>query len=223
MSIDVPRTDTEEAALGQAERLPCPFLVLRDGQDRQRIVRLDGDRPLTVGRRAANDVALPWDRQVSRVHAELRPLAGEWTLVDDGLSQNGTYVNEVRLLGRRRLADGDDVRVGRTRMTFRDPAATGAAFTPLPGELTTPAAVSEQQRAILRELCRPFAQDGEHVVAASKDAIADALGLPRRTVQDELCALYGALGIDDHADGTARRELAAAAMATGIVSYQDLL
>ena len=61
------------------------------------IVPLDGDRPRTIGRRLEADIALPWDRQVSRVHAELRRLAGEWTIVDDGLSQNGTYVNEVRL------------------------------------------------------------------------------------------------------------------------------
>src|SRR4051794_33182754 len=79
MSIDLPRTDTEEAALAEAERSTCPFVVLRDDEGRQRIVRLDGDGPLTIGRRAANDIALPWDRQVSRVHAELRPLAGEWT------------------------------------------------------------------------------------------------------------------------------------------------
>src|SRR3954451_17011721 len=82
MSIDVPRTEDEHAALAEAERGPSPFVVLRDDGGRQLIVPLDGDRPRTIGRRLEADIALPWDRQVSRLHAELRRLAGEWTIVD---------------------------------------------------------------------------------------------------------------------------------------------
>src|SRR5690348_4736923 len=119
MSIDVPRSEEEQAALAEAASGTSPFVVLRDAVGHQVIVFLDDDRPRTIGRRPAADISLRWDRQVSRLHAELRCLAGEWTIVDDGLSQNGTYVNEVRLVGRRRLLDGDSVLVGRTRLTFR--------------------------------------------------------------------------------------------------------
>src|SRR5258708_24039942 len=77
-----------------AERLGRPFLVLRDEQGAQRIVELEDARErLSIGRGAGNDVALPWDTEVSRLHAELERIAGEWTVSDDGLSRNSTYVN----------------------------------------------------------------------------------------------------------------------------------
>src|SRR4051812_11756701 len=223
MSIDTPRTNEEQAALAAAADGAWPFIVLRDDDGRQLIVTLDGDRPRTVGRRAEADISLSWDRQVSRLHAELRCLAGEWTVTDDGLSQNGTYVNEVRLVGRRRLLDGDDVRVGQTRIGFYDPTATATGLTLLPGELNATTAFSEQQHAILRELCRPFAADGERVRAASAREIGEALGMPPRTVANELAALYEAFGVADLPEGTARKEVARSALATGIVSFEDLL
>ena len=52
--------------------------------------RATGDR-LTIGRRPSNDVALDWDSEVSRVHAALERIGEDWTVVDDGLSHNGTY------------------------------------------------------------------------------------------------------------------------------------
>ena len=58
---------------------------------------------MTVGRRLEADVPLAWDPEVSRLHAELEFKAGEWTLCDDGFSQNGTFVNGLRIHGRRRL------------------------------------------------------------------------------------------------------------------------
>ena len=73
---------------------------------------------ITVGRRYEADISLPWDPEASRLHAELSYRAGEWTICDDGWSQNGTWVNGLRLAGRRRLADGDLVKIGRTIMGF---------------------------------------------------------------------------------------------------------
>jgi SARP family transcriptional regulator, regulator of embCAB operon len=72
------------------------------------------DGPVTIGRREGNTIALAWDPQVSRVHAQLERVGSEWTVRDDGLSRNGTWVNGQRLRGSRRLLDGDTVRVGRT-------------------------------------------------------------------------------------------------------------
>ncbi len=46
-----------------------------------------------------------------------------WTIADDGLSRNGTYVNGDRIRGRRRLAERDQLRFGETSVVFRAPAA----------------------------------------------------------------------------------------------------
>ena len=113
-----------------AARTGTPFLLYRDGDGRQRIIKLEGRRVVTVGRDERADVPLSWDNQVSRLHAELECIAGEWTVSDDGLSRNGTFVNGSRLAGRARLRDGDQIRLGRTVVVFRqatlDPASATA-------------------------------------------------------------------------------------------------
>lgn len=53
------------------------------------------------------------DRKVSRRHAEVVMLDGLWTLLDCA-SQNGTFLNEVRLAEPRRLRPGDVVKIGDT-------------------------------------------------------------------------------------------------------------
>src|SRR3954470_1513175 len=107
-------TEEELDAWREAEGLGERFLVYRDDEGRQVIRALAEGRSVTIGRRPEADVSVPWDPEMSRVHAELEARAGEWTITDDGLSQNGTWVNGLRLTGRRRLGDGDLLRVGRT-------------------------------------------------------------------------------------------------------------
>ena len=86
----------------EAARRDAPFVLYREGDDRQRIVVLDDDRPcLTIGRQDASDVHLHWDSAVSRVHATLERVGEEWTLVDDGSSRNGSF--PTACVGRRRL------------------------------------------------------------------------------------------------------------------------
>ena len=151
-----------------AEKRGEPFLLLRDDQGAQRIVELRGRRLVTVGRRLEADVPLPWDPEVSRLHAELEFKAGEWTLCDDGFSQNGTYVNGLRIHGRRRLTDGDLVRIGQTSIAFCDPGLSGLGVTLAPGELGIAPKFSEQQQRILRGLCRPLMGDGEGLQPAER-------------------------------------------------------
>jgi len=72
-----------------AERRGTPFLVYRDDAGRQRLVDLDAaPARLCIGRHPGSDLALPWDAEASRLHAELERIAGEWTVVDDGRSRN---------------------------------------------------------------------------------------------------------------------------------------
>ena len=112
--------DTPE--LAAAKRCGDPYLVYRDSHGRQRVLSLpDTWDHVTVGRGMGADIALTWDADVSRVHAELSRLADDWTVVDDGLSRNGTFVNDERVDGRRRLFDGDRLRCGATVLEFHAP------------------------------------------------------------------------------------------------------
>ena len=211
-------TEEELEAQQAAERLGLPFLVYRDGDGVQRIYALElGRRSVTIGRRDEADVSLPWDPECSRLHAELQLRAGEWTISDDGLSQNGTWVNELRLYGRRRLADGDVVRIGRTLLTFSQPGTVGIGPTLVPGELSATPRFSEQQQRILRELCRPLFGDGEGITPTSDEAIAAALGTSVETVTIELDHLTRALGLVDMPTSEARAEVALLAMRSGLV------
>src|SRR5688500_5602520 len=106
----------------EAERRGVPFLVYRDGEGAQCILEL-AEQPsrLTGGRSAETDVSLGWDAEVSRVHAELERVGPTWALADDGLSRNGSFVNQERVAGRRRLADGDVLGLGDTELLYRAP------------------------------------------------------------------------------------------------------
>jgi len=109
-------------ALGEGD----PLLVYRDEAGTLQVCRLAPGSRLTIGRRSESDLALGWDAQVSKVHAEVYELAREWVVEDDGLSSYGTFVNDTRVLARHRLRDQDRLRVGQTTLVFRHQPA-GAA------------------------------------------------------------------------------------------------
>ena len=122
----------------EAERRGRPFLVFRGDGREQQILDLDryGER-LSVGRGTTNELSLPWDTEVSRLHAEFECIGGEWTVSDDGLSRNGTFVNGQRVSGRHRLRDGDVIRVGQTSIAYKRPAAEDSQPTQIAGERLT--------------------------------------------------------------------------------------
>src|ERR1700744_4977652 len=100
-----------------AERTGYPFLVWRTEDGEQRLLLLDhANWRVTIGRDATADVPLPWDAEVSRTHALLEQVGRGWTLVDDGLSRNGSFVNGTRVLGRKRLRDKDHLVFGATEV-----------------------------------------------------------------------------------------------------------
>jgi hypothetical protein len=216
-------TEEELEARRAAERIGDPFLVYRDDEGRQQIFSLPASATgVTVGRRDEADISVPWDPEMSRLHAELERRAGEWTVSDDGLSQNGTWVNGLRLAGRRRLADGDLLRVGRTVFAFCDPGpAAGIGPTLVPGELSATPRFSEQQQRVLRALCRPLFKDGEGINPSSDEEVAELTGIPLEAVVSELDHLGRALGLESMPHADQRAEVALLAMRSGLVSADD--
>jgi pSer/pThr/pTyr-binding forkhead associated (FHA) protein len=206
-----------------AERRRTPFLIYRDGEDRQVIFDLaDVEEQLTIGRRPSNEISLDWDSEVSRVHCALERMGDDWTVVDDGLSHNGTYVNGARVDSRLRLEDGDTLTLGQTVLVYRAPShgsistPTVTAVGPHVGELLTPA-----QRRVLIALCRPF-KDSSYATPATNQQIADELVVSVDTVKSTLRALFEVFGVDDLPQNQKRASLALQALRTGAVTRREL-
>jgi pSer/pThr/pTyr-binding forkhead associated (FHA) protein len=175
---------------------------------------------VSVGRRDSADVVLDWDEEVSRLHARFERIQDEWTVVDDGLSRNGTFVNGQRLSGRRRLANGDSVRCGSTTMTFRtsgiDEQATAVARE-VP-ELN----LSPTQRKVLVALCRPYKHGSSFASPATNQQIAEELFLSVDAVKTHLRALFAKFGIEQLPQNQKRIGLVERAFYSGLVSERDL-
>jgi len=206
----------------EAERAGLPFLVLRDGDGDQRLHVLEAARMrVTLGRSAGNDVALQWDTEVSRLHAELERLGDEWTLSDDGLSRNGSFVNGRRISGRQRLRDGDVLRLGRTQIAYRVPESPDSQPTVAAGSRAAPPALSATQRAVLTALCRPY-KSSELATPATNQQIAAELYLSVDAVKAHLRTLFGLFGLQHLPQNQKRSYLAMRALQDGVVSRRDL-
>jgi hypothetical protein len=95
--------------------LAGPALVVRSGGGRAgEHFAPSGDRT-TIGRSPDCDIFLD-DVTVSRRHAILHRDGDRFTIEDQG-SLNGTFVNRRRI-ERAELADGDELQIGKYRLTF---------------------------------------------------------------------------------------------------------
>jgi hypothetical protein len=206
-----------------AERRGTPFLVYRDADGPQVIRELGDDLGrLSVGRSEAADVGLPFDAEVSRVHAELERVGEEWTLADDGLSRNGSFVNGERVVGRRRLRDGDVLRFGDTPMLFRSPSAAGAEETAAATGRSGITDVTEAQRRVLVALCRPFGAGSEFATPATNKQIAAEVFLSVDAVKANLRGLFDRFEVGDLPQNKKRVRLAELALRSGVVAPRDL-
>ena len=150
------------------------------------------------------------------MHCQIECVGGDWAVSDEGLSRNGTFVNEERIAGRRRLYDGEVVRVGATRLLFRAPAdETGRTVTTAAkhGEI----ALTDRQRAILAALARPFVEARGLATPASNKEIADELHLGVDAVKGHLRVLYQRFGLDELPQQAKRVRLAEYALQAGLV------
>jgi pSer/pThr/pTyr-binding forkhead associated (FHA) protein len=200
-----------------------PFLVLRDDGGAQTLVDLGGGgERLSIGRTATNAISLPWDGEVSRLHAELECIAGEWTIADDGLSRNGTFVNGARIGGRHRLRDGEVIRVGNTTIAYQRPeAGEGREETRVADRPMTRDDLNAAQRKVLVALARPY-RHGEFAVPATNQEIAQELHLSVDAVKAQLRVLFQRFGIEHLPQNQKRSRLVAEALQHGVLSPRDL-
>jgi pSer/pThr/pTyr-binding forkhead associated (FHA) protein len=199
-----------------------PLLVYRDDTGAQRFLSLQAKTSLTIGRSSACDVRLHWDDRVSRVHAGLDLVGSDWTLVDDGLSRNGTFLNGDRLNGRRRLRDGDIFVLGSTSFRFSDTSRATTQLTTVGEQLVTSASLSPTQRQIVMALSRPYKHDDPYATPASNQQIADELFLSVDAVKTHLRLLFQKFGIEDLPQNQKRVKLVERVLGLGLVSRRDL-
>jgi hypothetical protein len=218
-------TASELKELLAVERSGHAFLAFRDDHADLRFFAVDArdqtrDATTTVGRRAGMDLPLAWDSEVSGLHAELHHLGGEWAIVDDGLSTNGTYVNDRRITGRQRLRDGDRVRVGRTILVYKAAETTLVQETVAAGD--SPAVeLTETQRRVLVALCRPY-RDANFATPATNQEVAAEVFLSVDAVKMHLRTLFGKFELGELPQNQKRARLVECALQFGVISHRDL-
>ena len=183
----------------EAERAGRPFLLFRDGtagsssSSSSPARRRLGRAPGVVGSRSRLGRC--------RSRASTPGSSGSqdgWELVDDGLSSNGTFVNEERLSGRRRLSDGDTLRFGNTTVTFRSPERERPGPRGRRPRPPRPQSSSRRtQRRVLAALCRPYKGGSGFASPATDEQIAEELFLSVGAVRTHLKVLYAKLGVEE--------------------------
>lgn len=204
-----------------AERTGAPFLLWRNQDAAQQLLALQPDRwRVTIGRDPEADVSLSWDREVSRQHALLERVGNSWTLVDDGLSRNGSFVNGARVLGRRSLAERDRLCVGVTELTYRQPSPIESDSTLTAADAMLSVRLTPMQRKVLIALCRPV-HDTQSPTPATNRQIAEEVFLTVDAVKAHLRILFGRYGIGDLPQNEKRARLVASALVSGDLTSRD--
>jgi pSer/pThr/pTyr-binding forkhead associated (FHA) protein len=214
-------TPSDLKAIIEAERTGLPFVHWRS-QDGQRLLMLGGGRErLTVGRRPDADVPLGFDLEVSRAHALLELVGGQWTVVDDGLSRNGTFVNASRVHGRHALHDRDRLCFGQTNVIYREPPDPehGVSTAQAPSNAAA-VMLSETQRKVLIALCRPV-NDSTAATPATNRQIADEIFLSVDAVKAHLRVLFDRFGVGELPQNEKRARLAAEVLLDGVLKPHD--
>lgn len=216
--LPAPRRQAQDGIVAAQSRLNYT-----DREGRTHRVDLTPECPrLTVGRSTHSGVTLATDEEVSRLHAVIECVDTQWTIVDDGLSRNGTFVNGDRISGRRPLRNGDCVRIGRTALTYQEFGGPGDEATRLARDLPSIRSLTETQRALLTALCRPYKQNAAFVHPASNQEIAQELYLSIDAVKTHLRALFAKFDVEQLPQNQKRVRLAELALHSGIINRRDL-
>ena len=111
-----PEEGEEDAAIFDEIKTEGPALVVRSGGGRAGEHFLLEKEQTTVGRSPDCDVFLD-DVTVSRRHALVVRRDGRFFIEDKG-SLNGTFLNRRRIERRASLSDGDELQIGKYKLTF---------------------------------------------------------------------------------------------------------
>ena len=171
----------------------------------------------TIGKAPENDISLAEDPTASRLHAVIERFPAGWCVTDLG-SSNGTWVNGERIYTARRIRHGDEIRIGQTRLTFRDPGAVGGAETEVEAG---PPSLTPRERDVLVALCRPLLDRDMFTEPSTTRAIADELVITQAAVKQHLANLYDKFGVGS-SDANRRARLANEALRRGAVSLSQL-
>jgi pSer/pThr/pTyr-binding forkhead associated (FHA) protein len=213
----------ELKSLLAAERAGEPFLAFRDQDASLGLFVLGREgRMITVGRGGETDLSIFWDGEVSSLHAELQRLGGEWTIVDDGLSMNGTFLNGERVSGRQRLRNADRIRIGRTILAYNAAQISPSGETATAGERPTLPALTDTQRRVLIALCRPYHDGGTFATPASNQQIAGEVFLSVNAVKMHLGTLFSRFELSELPQNQKRARLAEVVLQFGLISQRDL-
>lgn len=111
----------DESAPADSERELASLVLVTshpDGQHAGTVFSLSSDR-LTIGRSGVCDLSIE-EPSMSSEHARLVYSDDAWRIINL-LSTNGVFVNDEKVFSHR-LHDGDEIRLGRARLRYRDPA-----------------------------------------------------------------------------------------------------
>ena len=206
----------------EAEATGFPFLYWLDGDREQHIVMLPPDLTrVTIGRREQKDVPLTWDGEVSREHALLEPIGDKWTLIDDGLSRNGSFVNGSRVVGRQRLSNRDRMCFGNTHVVFCEPSADdGSESTARRPGAPQSIPLTEKERKLLIALCRPIVESNS-TTPATNPQIAAEVFLSVDAVKAQMHDLFARFGLADLPQNEKRQRLVAIVLGDGLIARHD--
>src|SRR5256885_7737760 len=159
-----------------------PSLVFLAGPIAGRRYKL-GEGEYVIGRRSDCQIFVP-DMRVSRQHARLWKNGEGWTLEDLG-SNNGTYINGVRLQSATELRNDDEIVIAnnRIRVDASDHATDPPKFVP-EGNLVTIVEVSAQSLIRSRE---DSGQSRVPIISSGMISVADSKAV--RLIERKLEAL----------------------------------
>ncbi len=177
---------------------------------------LDADR-VALGSADTNDVAMPWDGTVSKLHAVIERYPSGWCVRDVG-SRNGTYLNGERIVAEHVLRGGDEIRAGETRLLFR--VSSGGAAGETAAAQSAPE-LTRREREVLVELCKPVLKRNLFTDPSSIRGIATALVISESAVKKHLGRLYDKFEIHE-SDERRRGRLVSDAIRRGAVSLSDV-
>lgn len=184
-------------------------------------VALECDR-VTMGADPSNTICIEADGAVSRLHAVVENYGAGWAVRDLG-SRNGTYIRGERLLAERALRAGDELRIGTTRLIFRDHGVPEreARSTQVLGVELPPPDLTRRERDVVLALCRPLASLDPFTQPASIKAIAKELVVTEAAVKQHLLHLYDKFALTDQSENR-RVRLANEAIRRGILTEAEL-